>query len=417
MVEKRTKRRSFELTHPWINFAINTQAAPARLWLSLGEARSKCEHLAGVPLKPGIAQELHKVYLAKGVHATTAIEGNTLDEKQVKDRLEGKKDLPQTQEYLGKEVDNVIEAANNIMESVEQDGPKPVMLDEIKKYNHLLLRDLELDDYVVPGAFRKVDVGVMDYKAAPWGDLDFLMERFCEWLNGPDFKGSGQDGIVFGIIKAIVSHVYLAWIHPFGDGNGRTGRLLEVRFLMEAGVPSAAIHLLSNHYNITRSEYYRRLSETSKSGGDLNNFFQYAVSGFVDLIKQQLVTVKFQQWTIAWESYVYEIFGETRTNADRRRRELVMALSRSDKPVPRSELRRLTPEIAEAYSSKTSKTLTRDLNAIRQTGLITIERGIVRANKEIILAFLPRVRLGDLEAQLQESIRLTKEGGQLRFDF
>ena len=413
----RTNERTFERTHPWINFAINTQAAPARLWLSLGEARSKCEHLAGVPLKPWFAQELHKVYLAKGVHATTAIEGNTLDEKQVKDRLEGKRDLPQSQEYLGKEVDNVIEAANNIMGSVEQNGPMLITVDEIKNFNRLILRDLELDDYVVPGEFRKVDVGVMDYKAAPYTDLEFLMERLCEWLNGPDFKGNGQDGIVFGIIKAIVSHVYVAWIHPFGDGNGRTARLLEVRFLMEAGIPSAAIHLLSNHYNATRSEYYRRLSETSKSGGDLNKFFHYAVTGFVDLLKQQLATVKFQQWSIAWESYVYEIFGETKTNADRRRRDLVIALSRSDEPVARSELRRLTPEIAEAYSGKTSKTLTRDLNDVRVKELITIQRGIVRANKEIILAFLPRVRLGDVEAQLEESARLTEEGGQLGFDF
>ena len=186
---------------------------------------------------------------------------------------------------------------------------------------------------------------------------------------------------------------------------------------MEAGVPSAAIHLLSNHYNATRSEYYRRLSETSKNGGDLNNFLQYAVMGFVDILKQQLAAVKFQQWSIAWESYVYEIFGETKTNADRRRRELVKELSRSDEPVSRSELRRLTPKIAEMYSGKTSKTLTRDLNSIRGKGLVTLEHGTVRANKEIILAFLPRVRLGDVEAQLKESIRLTEEGRQLRFDF
>jgi Fic family protein len=50
-----------------------------------------------------------------------------------------------------------------------------------------------------------------------------------------------HERIVIGVIKSIIAHLYLAWIHPFGDGNGRTARLLEVRFLMEAGVPSAAI--------------------------------------------------------------------------------------------------------------------------------------------------------------------------------
>jgi hypothetical protein len=54
------------------------------------------------------------------------------------------------------------------------------------------------------------------------------------------------------LIAAVVAHVYFEWIHPFGDGNGRTGRLIELKLLLEAGVPQPAAHLLSNHYNATR---------------------------------------------------------------------------------------------------------------------------------------------------------------------
>ena len=57
--------------------------------MNLGEARSKCEHIAGVPLRPTVARELHQLYLAKGVLGTTAIEGNTLSEEQVRQLLEG----------------------------------------------------------------------------------------------------------------------------------------------------------------------------------------------------------------------------------------------------------------------------------------------------------------------------------------
>lgn len=53
----------------------------------LGEAASKCEHIAGVPLRPSVAQELHRLYLAKGALATTAIEGNTLTENEVLQRF------------------------------------------------------------------------------------------------------------------------------------------------------------------------------------------------------------------------------------------------------------------------------------------------------------------------------------------
>ncbi len=405
-------------SHPWITFNLDTEAAPGRFWLALGEARSKCDHLAGAPLKPDIARMLHEAYLAKGVHATAAIEGNTLNERQVLDRIEGKTGLPESQEYLGKEIDNILAAANGIMDRVGKDGFMPITMEQIKGYNRLILRGLEVEDHVVPGEIRRVDVGVMDYKAPPAGECERLLENLCEWLNSATFKPPQEDdSIVYGIIKAIVAHIYVAWIHPFGDGNGRTARLLEVRFLMEAGVPSAAVHLLSNHYNITRTEYYRRLSETSKTNGNLNNFFQYAVKGFVDQLRLQLRIVKFQQWGLAWESYVYEIFGDRRTNTSRRQLALVLALGDASKPIARSEVRLINPKVAELYAGKTTKTLSRDLNALRRRKLISYSAKGVRANKEVILAFLPSSRAGELEAQLKESTALTDDSGQAILPF
>ena len=52
--------------------------------------------------------------------------------------------------------------------------------------------------------------------------------------------------------------------------------------LVISGVPAPAAHLLSNHYNQTRSEYYRQLGRASQSGGDVLPFITYAVRGFVD---------------------------------------------------------------------------------------------------------------------------------------
>src|ERR1700690_2988042 len=45
----------------------------------------------------------------------------------------------------------------------------------------------------------------------------------------------------------------------------RPARMLEVKFLVESGVPSDAAHLLSNHYNHTRVAYYRNLDAASSS--------------------------------------------------------------------------------------------------------------------------------------------------------
>jgi hypothetical protein len=64
----------------------------------LGEARSKCEHIAGVPLSPEIARSLLNISLARGVHATTAIEGNTLSAEDVEKHIAGKLKVPESKQ-------------------------------------------------------------------------------------------------------------------------------------------------------------------------------------------------------------------------------------------------------------------------------------------------------------------------------
>jgi Fic family protein len=412
----RTDLTGIDRTHPWIKFEIDLKSAPARLWLALGEARSKCEHLAGVPLKPEVARRLHEIYLAKGVHATTAIEGNTLSEKQVLDRIAGKQVVPVSQQYLQREIDNIVKAANEILEKVEHEGHTPITPEDIKRYNKIILDGLELEEHVVPGEYRGYTVGVLDYVAPGKDYSEPLVREFCRWLNSADFTGGDDDGIVFGIVKSIVAHVYFAWIHPFGDGNGRTARLIEVRFLMESGVPSAAIHLLSDHYNRTRSEYYRRLAEASKNGGNLTNFLMYGVRGFVDQIRDQLTAVRAQQWGVAWQNFIYEIFGEERTHAEKRQIALLLALSTTDDFVQVNKLRHLNPRLAEMYAGKTPKTLTRDLNNLKRNGLIERSKKGIRARKEIILAFLPRVKKGDREKHFDLGKKMKEKEGHLQLD-
>jgi Fic family protein len=92
----------YETSHPWLKFSLRLPPEDFRLWLLLGEVASKVQHLSGVPLRPDVAAELHRVYLAKGVLATTAIEGNTLSETQVRLLVDGKLELPNSQQYLSR---------------------------------------------------------------------------------------------------------------------------------------------------------------------------------------------------------------------------------------------------------------------------------------------------------------------------
>ena len=53
-------------------------------------------------------------------------------------------------------------------------------------------------------------------------ECEALLARMCDWLNGSGFAGEGHMRLPTAIIRASMAHLYLAWIHPFGDGNGRT---------------------------------------------------------------------------------------------------------------------------------------------------------------------------------------------------
>jgi hypothetical protein len=252
-----------------------------------------------------------------------------------------------------------------------------------------VLDGLEQDD-VRPGEIRRKSVVVGRYRGAPWEDCEYLVDRLCERLNGPDFEAPEQDWYIpYALLRAAIAHLYIAWIHPFDDGNGRTARLMELQILLAAGVPMPAAHLLSNHYNATRTEYYRQLEYASELGGDVVPFLRYAMQGFIDGIRQQVLIVWGQQYADRWEQYVYETFGgHVSSNAEKRRLALVLAMSAHDE-VARRDIPGLSIDLATAYAG-TERMLSRDLNALQAMGLIGPSRhGWWRVTREQILAFRP----------------------------
>lgn len=386
--------RDFLQTHPWLTFELDVRRADRRFWQMIGEARSKCRHLMFTPLKPTVSRELEAIYLAKGMQATTAIEGNTLTFEQVQDAVEGRLRVPPSQLYLKREIDNVLEACRAVEAEIASVHDFVLSAKTLRELNAQVLKGLDVDEHVTPGVYRDVSVVAGSYRGAPAGDLDFLVDLLCDWLNSETFDVGAvdhRDAFLIAFLKAVVAHVYIAWIHPFGDGNGRTARLVEFGILTAAGIPSVAAHLLSNHYNLTRTAYYRQLDGASRSDGDLTGFMAYAAEGFVDLLQEQLNRVHSEVFDIAWENYVHEVFRSRPGEAAKRQRDLVIALGREDRPVARSRITSLTPALAAAYAGRQSKTVTRDLNAIVATGLVRRVSGGIVARREMMFGFTPRV--------------------------
>ena len=382
-------RRSYAQSHPWIKFLFRLADLDPIDFTRIGEALSKSDHIAGAPLPPVIAADLHKVFLVKGVHATTQIEGNTLSEEEVRARVSGNLELPESQEYLGKEVDNIVKACNSIGQDVREGCDLRLTRERIESFNAMVLDGLPLDEDVTPGKIRSVSVVVGGgiYRGAPAEDCEFLLDQLCEWLQvlpdaGPDWSRPMK------LLRAILAHLYLAWVHPFGDGNGRTARLVEFQLLLEAGFPSPACHLLSNYYNRTRQTYYRVLRETSRAEPyPVEKFVSYAVQGFVEELREQLKMIQGTHMGLAWMNFVQSVEVGKSAATVQRRRTLVHALP-ADKLTPISSIARLTPDLAAQYGD-TKKMITRDINVLIQAGLLAREGNAVRPCTELMLSFLP----------------------------
>ena len=114
------------------------------------------------------------------------------------------------------------------------------------------------------------------------------------------------------------------------------------------------------------------------------------MQGFVDGLHEQCAYVGRVQLRIAWEHLVYETFtAAPPTAANARRRTLVLALGAEERPVPKSEIPDLTPALARSYATRTEKTLTRDLNWLRDRELVLRTAQGYRARVECMQAFQP----------------------------
>lgn len=393
------EQRKYQETHPWISFRFNPMTLGPGTLIKLGEALSKCDHVCGAPLPPAEADLLNKVSLTKGIHATTSIEGNTLTEEEVEKRIDGKLTLPDSIEYQGAEIDNLLEIFNEIANlSISQELP-PLSIELIKSWNKRILKDQPLGEDVTPGEFRNHSVVVGNaYRGAPAEDCPYLMDRFISFITEELQTDDATWHKPLWIIRPIIAHLYFAWIHPFGDGNGRTARLIELYLLLNAGIPIPSAHILSDYYNRSRGRYYQALKQASKADNyehGLASFIDYAITGFVEGLQEQVARIENVQIHIAWESFIHEIIAAHGHNETWSRRRILARnlpyITNDDGFIQKSEIRYANKELIKLYEGKSQKTATRDLNALVECHLARQEedRDRYASNIELMAAFLP----------------------------
>jgi Fic family protein len=83
------------------------------------------------------------------------------------------------------------------------------------------------------------------------------------------------------LIKVAVIHYQFESIHPFCDGNGRSGRILMMLYLLYTKKLDYPVLFLSHYINQTRPIYYDLLAQTNHSN-DYTDFILYILQGIIE---------------------------------------------------------------------------------------------------------------------------------------
>lgn len=370
--------------YPHLSFEKNWKLDEEAYFL-LGQCDAIVKAINNTPIMPGHYQELMNVALVKGAQATTAIEGNTLTETDIKKIVSGAS-MPPSKEYQEIEVRNILEAFNQLRDEVVfQDSSKLLSKDLLLRFNQMVGKDLGDHFSGIPGRLRDQNVTVGPYRAPDYSDVPELIVKFCEWSRREfRFEGAKQSFAEI-VIQAIVSHVYIEWIHPFSDGNGRTGRLVEFYILLRGGNPDIASHILSNHYNQTRSEYYRYIDASTKERS-LSKFIKYALVGFRDGLEQTMQIIQNGNILSFWQKLIYDRFNDVqmiKKEVFKRQRSLALAFPLG-KDVPLSEIPELSTRLARMYANVSDRTVNRDIKKLIDLELIVKTKSGYIANIELL---------------------------------
>jgi Fic family protein len=203
---------------------------------------------------------------ARNTHASTAIEGNPLTLDEVRAIEEGR-EVMSADDRSRREVQNYSAG----LRYVEKHAAKKTLRHEDIFSLHRILAKGVMDQGEA-GRYRSVAVRVGRYVPPPAADVSGLMFELLGWWN----ERAPQ---VSPVLSSAILHYRFEAIHPFADGNGRTGRALSVWELYRRGFDTHHIFSIDEYYWEDRPAYYAALDAVRRESDDLTHWLEYCAVG------------------------------------------------------------------------------------------------------------------------------------------
>ena len=226
------------------------------------------ERIAGATIEVPWIPALQKDTRARNTHSSTAIEGNPLTLEQVRAVEEGRT-LTAVPDRARREVVNYFAALRHVEKHA---GKKSIAHEDVLRLHKIIAgRVMEQGE---AGRYRTIRVRVGPYSPPPPELVSGLMFELLEWWN----KDSGS---LTPVLSSAIVHYQFEAIHPFADGNGRTGRALALWELYRRGFDTHHIFSVDEYYWEGRPRYYAALQAVPQHGEDLTSWLEYTAEGLL----------------------------------------------------------------------------------------------------------------------------------------
>ena len=353
------------------NFVFSDSISMEAINSKLIEHTILYETIRDLPILPNLATKFESELIHRSIFSTAAMEGNPLAEKAVGAIVtaQGKGDFKDTRE---KEIVNLTQVYNVVKKMKPINEPYKITEKFVRSIHKVITHDID-SEYNSPGHYRNHLVKVGDKthggvytppKILP--DIQQLMTEYTGWINSPDVLNLPPT------IRAALAHFHFGLVHPFGDGNGRTARIVEGVILRKAGIKYLPT-MLSNYYYSNMDEYFTVFSDARKNKHhDVTGFVDFVLRGCVESLSEIKGRITYFIRKLSLRDYFVHL-KDIRTISNRQHELLLLLLERDEHSF--FSLKALFNEMPFKikYSGVSERTARRDLIKLEKMELLKTE--------------------------------------------
>lgn len=231
---------------------------------------------------PKVFFQLKHIFHTLESIGSARIEGNnTTVAEYIETKLAKTKNVPPSI----KEIQNIEKAMAFIEENVKDYPINRAFLSELHKMIvDGLLPPPNGEGDETPGEYRKTNLKInkSSHKPPEWLKIEDYMAELLDFVNR-------EDSSKYDLLKTAIAHHRFVWIHPYGNGNGRTVRLFTYAMLVKTGFNVNVGRIINPTavFCSNRNDYYTNLSEADKGTDEgLIKWIEYVLTGLKEEIEK-----------------------------------------------------------------------------------------------------------------------------------